>query len=168
MRSKMSRYLRIVALSATALTATHAALATTLTSKVSTDNGYAAYIPTDDSVPGTLFAIHNDWFTTFVDTATLNAGTTHYSRPRLPRRLRFPSPSPTQCCWQVSACWVSLPGAESKVLRNPARLSIRASRLRALAVTSGKKAKGDKLPKPAVTGSVCFDCMLAASGMKAE
>ena len=52
--------------------------ATTMTASISMDNGYVAYISTNDSVQGTQFASHNNWYTTYTDTTTLDAGTNYF------------------------------------------------------------------------------------------
>lgn len=50
----------------------------TLTSKISMDNGYVVYISTNDAVAGTQFGANNNWFTAYTDTTTLVAGTDYY------------------------------------------------------------------------------------------
>lgn len=52
--------------------------ATTLTSRVSIDNGYVAYLSTDASIQGTQFAAHNDWYTVYTDTIFLDAGIDYF------------------------------------------------------------------------------------------
>jgi len=52
--------------------------ATTLTSTISMDNGYVAYMSTDDAVQGTAFADLNDWYTAHTTTTSLSSGTDYY------------------------------------------------------------------------------------------
>lgn len=68
--------LRTIALLASALALN--ASATVLTTHISVDNGYVAYISTSDSVQGTQFGAGNDWTTTFTNSTTLNQGTDYY------------------------------------------------------------------------------------------
>lgn len=62
-------------LAAAAAISAHAAV---LTSNISVDNGFAAYISTSNSTAGTQFSSGNDWQTTFNGTTTLLPGTTYY------------------------------------------------------------------------------------------
>jgi len=52
--------------------------ATALTSTISMDNGYEAYLSTDDTLQGTQFASYNNWNTAHTATTTLLAGTDYY------------------------------------------------------------------------------------------
>lgn len=52
--------------------------ATTLTSTINMDNGYNAYLSTDDTQQGTEFASLNDWYTSDTATTTLLADTDYY------------------------------------------------------------------------------------------
>lgn len=52
--------------------------ATTLTSKISMDNQFTAYISTSDSSTGLSFGTGTNWTTTYVDTIGLTAGTDYY------------------------------------------------------------------------------------------
>lgn len=52
--------------------------ATTISATMTVDNGYTAYISTDDSIAGTLITTHEDWYTTDTFSATLTAGVTNY------------------------------------------------------------------------------------------
>ncbi|HEU4372344.1 MAG TPA: PEP-CTERM sorting domain-containing protein [Telluria sp.] len=77
----MKKFLRFAAgaigfVAATMLSA--AASATVLTSSLSVDNGFFAYISTSDADFGTVFSQGNDWATTYTDSTTLNAGTDYY------------------------------------------------------------------------------------------
>lgn len=77
----MNKFLRFVAsavgfVAATMLTT--AASATVLTSSLSVDNGFVAYISTSDAAAGTPFSVGNNWATTVVDSTGLNAGTDYY------------------------------------------------------------------------------------------
>jgi len=60
-----------------ALTAAGAS-ATTLTSNVSMDNDFVAYLATSDNLQGTAFLSGDPWMTTFTGTATLAAGTSYF------------------------------------------------------------------------------------------
>ena len=61
-----------------ALTWAAAASATLLTSEISLDNGYVAYISTSDSVTGTQFGSGANWPVTSTDTTTLTAGVDYF------------------------------------------------------------------------------------------
>jgi hypothetical protein len=61
-----------------AVGAVNAVAASTLTSAISLDNGYAIYLSTADNVQGTGFGSGNYWPTTFVDMISLAAGTDYY------------------------------------------------------------------------------------------
>jgi hypothetical protein len=50
----------------------------TLSSSISMDNGFIAYISTSDSTQGTQFSSGNDWTTTITGSTILNAGTDYY------------------------------------------------------------------------------------------
>lgn len=52
--------------------------ATTLTSTISMDNGYAAYLSTSDAVQGIQFGAANNWGVSYTDTMTLAAGTDYF------------------------------------------------------------------------------------------
>lgn len=52
--------------------------ATTLTANISMDNGYQIFLATEEAVVGDLFGAHNNWYTTYTDTATLLAGTNYF------------------------------------------------------------------------------------------
>ncbi len=68
----------LIALSAALLSATVSS-ATTLTSYISMDNGFVAYLSTSDSATGTAFSSANDWYNTYSGTtAPLAAGTDYY------------------------------------------------------------------------------------------
>jgi hypothetical protein len=58
-----------------ALTVASAAYATDLSFNATCDNGFYMYLSTDPNVQGTQIAYHNDWFTAYSDTVTLNPGT---------------------------------------------------------------------------------------------
>lgn len=49
-----------------------------LTTKMSVDNGYVAYISTSDHTAGTAFGGANDWFNTYVNSVNLLAGTSYF------------------------------------------------------------------------------------------
>lgn len=51
---------------------------TVLTTKISMDNGYVAYVSTSDSVAGTQFGAGNNWTTTFVNATNLLAGVDYF------------------------------------------------------------------------------------------
>lgn len=55
-----------------------AADATTLTSSISMDNGYVAYLSTSDTVAGTQFGANNNWYTAYTDSTTLDLGTSYF------------------------------------------------------------------------------------------
>lgn len=63
-----------VALSLAAASSSAAVLTTTM----SVDNGYVAYISTSDSVQGTAFGANNNWYSAYTDSTVLAAGTTYY------------------------------------------------------------------------------------------
>ena len=78
---KMTRFAprsAIAAVAAGALALAVPAAATTLTSKLSVDNGYIAYISTSDIVAGTEFSRAEDWGSTATGTANLAAGVSYY------------------------------------------------------------------------------------------
>ena len=52
--------------------------ATTLTTKINLDNGYIAFLSTDDTIAGTQFGAHNNWYTTYTDSVELLLGTDYY------------------------------------------------------------------------------------------
>jgi hypothetical protein len=58
-----------------ALTVASAAYATDLSFDSTCDNGFYMYLSTDPNVQGTQIAYHNNWFTAYSDTVTLNPGT---------------------------------------------------------------------------------------------
>jgi hypothetical protein len=58
-----------------ALTVASAAYATELSFNATCDNGFYMYLSTDPNVQGTQIAYHNDWFTAYSATVTLNPGT---------------------------------------------------------------------------------------------
>lgn len=60
-----------------ALTAASAS-ATMLTSNISMDNGFVAYIATSDNLQGTSFSSGNNWGNTFSDSVALVAGTDYF------------------------------------------------------------------------------------------
>lgn len=68
----------IAAIAASALALAAPAAATTLTSKLSVDNGYIAYISTSDTVAGSQFSAMEDWGVTATGTANLVAGVSYY------------------------------------------------------------------------------------------
>lgn len=78
MKFQQSGTVRILLLSLFALTCSSTALATALTSKANVDNGYEFYISLSNDVTGDLFGAHNDWYTSYVDTTTLAAGTDYF------------------------------------------------------------------------------------------
>ncbi len=68
----------LLALSAALLSATVSS-ATTLTSYISMDNGFIAYLSTSNSTTGTVFSSANDWYHTYSGTtAPLASGTDYY------------------------------------------------------------------------------------------
>jgi len=52
--------------------------AAVLTTNMSVDNGYVAYISTADNVQGTAFGAANNWYSTYTNSTVLTAGTTYY------------------------------------------------------------------------------------------
>jgi len=66
------------ALSLAAIAAASSASATVLSSTISMDNGFVAYISTSDNAVGTMFSSGNDWPTSITGSTTLAAGTDYY------------------------------------------------------------------------------------------
>lgn len=54
------------------------AMASTLTSTISMDNGYEVYISTSDTLQGTLFGSANNWYQAYTHSVTLNPGVDYY------------------------------------------------------------------------------------------
>lgn len=52
--------------------------AAVLTTNMSVDNGYVAYISTADNVQGMAFGAANNWYSTYTNSTVLTAGTTYY------------------------------------------------------------------------------------------
>ncbi len=71
---KPSTYLLAVVASLLPLCAS----ATTLSSSISMDNEFSAYISTSDSTQGTLFSIGNNWMSTTTGSFSLTPGTDYY------------------------------------------------------------------------------------------
>ena len=78
MNLQHGRLVRTLLLSLFALACSGAASATALTSKASVDNGYEFYISLSNDVTGDQFGAHNNWYTSYVDTTTLAAGTDYF------------------------------------------------------------------------------------------
>ncbi|WP_426116635.1 PEP-CTERM sorting domain-containing protein [Massilia sp. PWRC2] len=55
-----------------------AASATVLTTKLSVDNKYTAYLSTTDNTAGTLFSSGNSWYTTVADSVTLGSALQYF------------------------------------------------------------------------------------------
>jgi hypothetical protein len=72
------RFMSRTAVAAATLLLAGSAAATTLTSKLSVDNGFIAYISTSDTVTGTEFSRGADWGSTITGTANLVNGVTYY------------------------------------------------------------------------------------------
>jgi hypothetical protein len=72
------RFISRTAVAAAALLLAGSAAATTLTSKLSVDNGFIAYISTSDNVVGTEFSRGADWDTTITGSVNLVNGVTYY------------------------------------------------------------------------------------------
>ena len=73
----MKKLLSTIALMVTIVAQT-ASAATVLTGKFNVDNGYAAYLSTNDAVQGDLFSSANNWYGTFTGTASLIANIDYY------------------------------------------------------------------------------------------
>lgn len=75
--SKLTRFIASSVAAGAVLLATSAA-ATTLTTRMSVDNGYIAYISTSNSVQGTQFGSGNDWQASMLNSTVLTAGVDYY------------------------------------------------------------------------------------------
>ncbi len=78
MIKKLKSLLAVSSLGIAALLSSASVSATVLTAKTNVDNGYQLFISTSDSVQGTLFGSGNNWYGTFTDSVTLNAGTDYF------------------------------------------------------------------------------------------
>lgn len=74
----MKKVLRFASAAILAAASAISAHASVLSSNISMDNGFVAYISTSNSTAGTQFSSGNDWQTTFSGTATLSAGQDYY------------------------------------------------------------------------------------------
>jgi MSHA biogenesis protein MshQ len=74
----MNKLFRSVSFALVAALSATASYAAVLTSNISVDNGFHAYISTSDSTAGTEFSVGNNWETTITSTAILAAGTDYY------------------------------------------------------------------------------------------
>ncbi|MDB5842360.1 MAG: hypothetical protein JWQ23_4312 [Herminiimonas sp.] len=74
----MNKFLRSASFAVVAALSATASYAAVLTSNISVDNGFNAYISTSNLTAGTQFSSGNNWDTTITSTANLSAGTDYY------------------------------------------------------------------------------------------
>jgi hypothetical protein len=74
----MNKLFRSASFALVASLSTTASYAAVLTSNISVDNGFNAYISTSNSNLGTQFSSGNDWQTTVTSITNLSSGTDYY------------------------------------------------------------------------------------------